>query len=219
MKRVLVTGGSRGIGAAIVDKLKTLEYEVVCPSRQELNLSDAASVKSFIENDNSFDILINNAGINPINALENIPEYDWDETNVVNLKSPFLLAQGFAPHMKKNQWGRIINISSIFGIASRAERSVYTSTKAGVNGLTTSLAVELGEYNILVNSICPGYIMTDLTKQNNSEEQIAAISQTIPTRRLGKPEEIAEVVVFLISGNNTYITGQHIAVDGGFLCQ
>ena len=112
--------------------------------------------------------------------------------------------------------GRIVNISSIFGIVSKEGRSLYSSTKFGINGLTKALAVELGPENILVNSICPGYTDTELTKKNVSEADKKALIPRIPLRRFAKPEEIASVAAFLVSDKNAYITGQTIVVDGGF---
>lgn len=219
-KRALVTGGSRGIGLAICECLAADGIDVVAPKRSELDLSDRDSVLSYIKNNTfDFNILVNNAGINPIASLEEVSEKDWDDTTMVNLKAPFLLAQACASFMKKNQWGRIVNVSSIFSLVTKKQRVAYTPSKAGLNGLTQVLAVELGESNILVNSICPGYVMTDLTRQNNTEEQIQIIEQTIPLKRLAQPEELAQTVSFLVSDKNSYITGQMITVDGGFVCQ
>jgi 3-oxoacyl-[acyl-carrier protein] reductase len=121
--------------------------------------------------------------------------------------------------MMARRFGRIVNISSIWSIVSKKRRLTYSASKAGLNGMTRALAVELAPYNILINAVAPGYVNTELTRQNNSEQDIHAIKETIPLRRLAEPSEIAETVFFLCSERNTYITGQVITVDGGFTCQ
>jgi 3-oxoacyl-[acyl-carrier protein] reductase len=121
--------------------------------------------------------------------------------------------------MKRNNYGRIVNISSVWSKVTKPGRLVYSMTKSGLNALTRSLAVELAESNILVNSVAPGYVNTELTKQNNTPAEIEKIKETIPLRRLAEPEEIAETVAFLVSSRNTYITGQVIIADGGYTCR
>ena len=118
--------------------------------------------------------------------------------------------------MKMNRFGRIINIGSIWAVVSKEGRCVYSATKNGIHGVTNTLAVELAPYNILVNTVCPGFTLTELTKKNNTEEQIKNIVKDIPLGRMAEPEEIAEVVYFLGTEKNTYLTGQKITVDGGF---
>ena len=118
--------------------------------------------------------------------------------------------------MKLQNYGRIVNIGSIWGIVSKRGRVVYSATKHGIHGLTKTLAVELAEYNILVNTVCPGFTLTELTKKNNTDEEIAKISLNIPMGRMAESEEIASMVCYLVSDKNTYATGQLIAVDGGF---
>ena len=119
--------------------------------------------------------------------------------------------------MKARGWGRVLNISSIFSLVTKERRLTYSTVKAGLNGMTRSLALELAPYNVLVNSLCPGYVETALTRANNAPEEIAAIARSIPVGRLAQPEEIARVAAFLCSEENTYLTGQTLAVDGGFL--
>jgi 3-oxoacyl-[acyl-carrier protein] reductase len=121
--------------------------------------------------------------------------------------------------MMNRRFGRIVNISSIWSAVSKHARVSYTISKSGVNGMTRALAVELAPFNVLVNAVAPGYVNTELTKQNNTEEQLETIRNTIPVKRLAEPNEIAEVVAFLCSERNTYLTGQVIIVDGGFTCQ
>ncbi len=134
----------------------------------------------------------------------------------VNLIAPIRLIRGFIGNMKKNKWGRIINISSAFGIVARGKQVLYSATKHGINGVTKALALELAQYNILVNSVCPGFAKTDLVVKRNSPEKIATLEKDIPLGRLAEPSEIANLVEFLISDKNTYMTGSCIIIDGGF---
>jgi NAD(P)-dependent dehydrogenase (short-subunit alcohol dehydrogenase family) len=120
--------------------------------------------------------------------------------------------------MRKRRWGRIVNISSIFGIVTRQQRAAYSATKSALAGLTRTMAVELGHNNVLVNCVAPGYVETELTRQNNSPSDLEKIADTIPMGRLGQPEEIAKLVAFLCGDDNTYITGQVLVADGGFTC-
>jgi 3-oxoacyl-[acyl-carrier protein] reductase len=120
--------------------------------------------------------------------------------------------------MEAQQWGRILNISTIFSMVTKERRAAYSMTKAALNALTRSAAVEYGPSGILVNALAPGYVDTALTRQNNSPEAIAAITQTIPLRRMAQPEELALTAAFLVSEQNSYLTGQTLVVDGGFTC-
>lgn len=212
----LVTGGSRGLGKTICDALTSLGVEVLAPSREQVDLSNVSSIESFVKNTDfsKINILINNAGINFPDVVDQITVQNWMSTINVNLTSAFLLSQKFAQEQKSG-WGRIVNISSVLSKISKPGRAAYTSSKAGVDGLTRSLAIELGPKNILVNSICPGYINSELTRQNNSPEQIQKICSQIPLQRMAEFEEIVKLVVFLSSNMNTYITGQNIIIDGG----
>lgn len=223
MKRaVLITGGSRGIGNATVQKLKkTGKYEVFAPLRSGLDLSNDESIEKFINKyrDKPIDIIINNAGINNLDFIENISDQNIKDTIQVNLIAPVKLIRGFVNHMKRQRYGRIINISSIFGVVSKEKRTLYSATKFGLNGVTKALAVELGLYNILVNSVCPGFTNTELTKKNISKTERKEIEKDIPLRRFAESEEIADLIEYLISDRNTYITGQTIIIDGGFVCK
>lgn len=221
MRTALVTGAARGIGKAIAAELAAGGWNILAPTRAELDLANPASVEAYcaqLTAGQPVDALINNAGINVINPVEKVRDEDWDAMLQVNVTAPRKLAQAVAAGMIARGWGRIVNISSVFGVVSRAGRSAYTTTKAAINGLTRTLAIELGPAGILVNSVCPGYVATDLTYQNNSAADIEAIKQTIPLRRLGTAEEIARLVAFLCSDANSYITGQFIIQDGGFTC-
>ncbi len=219
MRTALITGGSRGIGSAIVKKLTIDGYDILAPTRQEMDLESNESIKSYMtKKKGQIDILINDAGINRIALLNDIKDQDVKDTIQINLVAPLKIIQEVTPNMQKNRFGRIVNISSIWSIVNRPGRTNYSISKAALNSLTRSLAVELAPYNILVNAVAPGYVATDLTRQNNSEEELKIISEAIPVRRLAEPDEIANMVAFLCSEQNTYLTGQTIVIDGGFTC-
>ncbi|MEJ7637012.1 MAG: SDR family oxidoreductase [Singulisphaera sp.] len=135
----------------------------------------------------------------------------------MNLTAPFLLIQGFAPGMAEGGWGRVVNISSIWAVVSKEKRAAYSSAKSALAGLTRTSAVELATGGILVNAVCPGFVETELTRANNPPEAIEAILRSIPLGRLAQPEEVGRLVAFLCSEQNTYITGQSIVIDGGFV--
>lgn len=232
-KKVLVTGGSRGIGAAIVKAF--LEYEALVtytgqsdePSQViakakyiKLDLADDQSIANFFKQtqNESFDILINNAGINKINNFHEIALTDFQKIQKVNLEGPFLLSQKFVPQMAQNKFGRIVNVASIFSHVTKEKRASYSSSKFGLVGMTKALAVEYAEKNVLANVISPGFIDTELTRKILSPEQIKELISLVPMKRLGAPQEIAKIVVFLASPENTFITGQNIMADGGFTC-
>mgnify|MGYP001563865900 FL=1 len=219
-KTVFITGAARGIGESIYKKLKTEKYKIIAPTREELDLSDSVSINQYIDThkDLKIDILINNAGINLPTWIDELSDDNINQHIQINLTSPIKLINAFVPNMKKNKWGRIINISSIFGIVARGKQTMYTATKHGINGVTKALALELGPYNILVNSVCPGFTNTDLVKRNSPEKN-ALIAKDIPQGRFAEPKEIAELVSFLISDKNTYINGQSLVIDGGFTCR
>jgi 3-oxoacyl-[acyl-carrier protein] reductase len=217
-RKVLVTGASRGIGRAIVEVLKkTNEYNILTPSRDELELTNSDSIDNFVIRNNDIDILINNAGINIVNYIQDIKDTDIESMFLTNIIAPIKLIRGIVPHMMEKNYGRIVNISSIWGITSKEKRSIYSATKFGINGITKTLARELGKYNILVDSICPGYVNTEMTKKNVTEIEKKEILKNIPLNRFAEPIEIGYLVKFLISDENTYITGQSIIIDGGFM--
>lgn len=187
----------------------------------ELDLGSPDSVEAFLENNNALhiDILINNAGINVLRSVPEIGADDWQQMLQTNLTSALRLVQVFAPRMATRQWGRVLNISTVFSLVTKERRAAYSMTKAALNALTRSAAVEFGSQGVLVNSLAPGYVDTALTRGNNTPEQIATITNSIPLRRLAQPAELAKAAAFLVSEENTYLTGQTIVVDGGFTCQ
>lgn len=216
----LVTGASRGIGAAIAQKMRNEDIYVLTPNRQQLDLSSNESIDAFLSSlDVPIDILINNAGINTISRTIEVTDQNIENTLQLNLVAPLRLSRGIIPQMIQRRFGRIVNVSSIWSVVSKPGRVTYAASKAGLNSLTQTLALELAPYNILVNAVAPGYTNTELTKMNNTADQIEEIKKLIPLGRLAEPEDIAEVVYFLCSQANRYITGQVILADGGFSCQ
>ncbi|MDI7237427.1 SDR family oxidoreductase [Leptospira santarosai] len=234
-KTIVVTGGTRGIGKQIATDFLELGGNVIVTGTsselsedckhpnlkyQSVDFQNQKSLNSFIEylkGIEKIEICVNNAGINRINYLENTLDKDWDDMQSVNVKAPFFITRAVSKKMKENGYGRIVNIASIFGSVSKEKRSIYTMSKYAIRGLTVSASNELARYNVLINTVSPGFVVTDLTKKNLSELEIKYLEEQIPIRRLAKPEEIAKVVLFLSSDYNTYITGQNIIVDGGFL--
>jgi len=227
-KKVLITGGTRGIGKSISKLFYENGYSVYITGTKENKISDFVkkcfivdfaneeSTQKFLIDisDLSFNVLVNNAGINIIKPIENVSEYDFDKIINVNLKSPYFLTKEIYKNMANE--GKIINISSIFGYVSKEFRSLYTSTKYALNGLTKSCSIEFSDKKILVNSVLPGFTETELTFSSLSESELSLMKKNIPLKRLAKPNEIAELVYFLGSDKNTYITGQTIIIDGGF---
>jgi 3-oxoacyl-[acyl-carrier protein] reductase len=237
-KTVVITGGTRGIGAAIVELFQQLNARIIVTGTnikklQKLNKKSSSnrinyvhldfalneSVKSFLnylKELDKVDILINNAGVNKIDPINKIKDNDWDYINNINLKGPFLLTRAIADRMKKQGFGRLINIASVFGVVSKEKRAAYSTTKWGLIGFTKAVSLDLAPYNILVNAVSPGFVNTELTRKVLGTKGIKNIIKSIPQQRLAEVEEIAKLVIFLASDFNTYITGQNIIVDGGF---
>lgn len=241
-KVALITGASRGIGKQIAITLSKQGYDIIINYRSENE--DLKNLKKEIEANNvkclavkgdvsnfeecekitkeainefgQIDVLVNNAGITKDMLLLRMKEEDFRKVIDVNLVGTFNMTKNVVPYMMKAKKGRIINLSSVVGISGNSGQSNYSASKAGIIGFTKSLAKELATRNILVNAIAPGFIQTDMTNTLKDEikEQIA---NSIPLKRQGKTEEVANVVKFLASDDSSYITGQVINVDGGML--
>ncbi|MES2133313.1 MAG: SDR family oxidoreductase [Bacteroidota bacterium] len=216
-RTVLITGASRGIGKACVELFLAKGYSVLSPGRNELDLLSEQSIKNYISGlKQPVDILINNAGINPLGSIGEIDFKSAHQLIDTNFWAPVLLTDLLAPKMKAQGYGRIVNISSIWSGVTKAGRSMYASSKAAMNAFTRTAAVEYASSNVLVNAVAPGYVNTELTKVNNTPEQIEAIKANLPINRLAEPSEIAELIYFLASDKNTFVTGQTIFADGGY---
>ncbi|NLW91091.1 MAG: SDR family oxidoreductase [Syntrophomonadaceae bacterium] len=238
----LVTGGSRGIGAAIVNALAAEGMPVALNyHRSELaarnlaerlqeqgnrvlavkaDISIAAEVEAMFsqieENLGSVDWLVNNAGISLRGLLQDISEDQWDELMGVNLKGAFLCMRRALPGMIRRRSGSIVNIASIWGQQGAAFESVYSASKGGLIALTRSLAAEVGPSGIRVNALAPGPIATDMLTGEMTLDELAELSDEMPLGRLGRPEDVAAACVFLLSPKAAYINGQVISVDGGW---
>jgi 3-oxoacyl-[acyl-carrier protein] reductase len=237
-KVALVTGSTRGIGRAIADQLAGCGARVAVVGRDTVQarvvasavspramgfscdvadpLAVAAMVESVEQAFGSVDILVNNAGITRDNVLFRIRDDDWDAVLEANLRGAFVATRAAARGMMKRRWGRIINIASVVGLVGNKGQANYAASKAGLIGLTKSVAKELASRNILVNAVAPGYIETDMTAGLTAEAR-TALSKQIPLDRLGTPGDVAGVVAFLASDYASYITGQVLVVDGGMV--
>jgi 3-oxoacyl-[acyl-carrier protein] reductase len=207
--KVLVTGSSRGIGSEIANLFRSNGHYVYAPKRSELDLSSNFELERV-----DFDVVINNAGINPIN---NIIDMDQESVMKVNYYAPLRIIKQCLPYMIDQRFGHIINIGSIWSNIAKEKRAAYSASKSALESLARSIASEYGKYGILANTVSPGFISTDLTRQNNTEDQIRQIESGIPLNKLGSVSEVANLVYFLAT-QNTYITGQNIIIDGGYSC-
>lgn len=218
---VFMTGAGRGIGNHIRQMFEKEGAEVIAPARFELDLSRPESISSYLSQnpDLQADIFVHCAGVNHPAEITRMDDVVLRDTFQVNCLSAVQLLRSLSVSMKKKKQGRILFISSLYAMVSKEGRSAYSASKNALTGLTKTLAIELGKDNILVNAIAPGYVMTDMTKQNLSEKEIAAIEGQIPLGRFQSEEDIANLTAFLCSELNQNITGQLIAVDGGFTCR
>jgi NAD(P)-dependent dehydrogenase (short-subunit alcohol dehydrogenase family) len=163
-------------------------------------------------------VLVNNAGVLRATRLPNISEEEWDLVLAVNLKGTFLCSQDVLPFMMKQKWGRIVNLSSTAGKnVSTLGGAHYTTAKAGVLGLTRAFAKEMAAYNIRVNAVCPGLIDTEMVRANVTSERLKAYTEGFPVSRIGQPQEVAELIYFLVSDKSNYITGAAVDINGGDL--
>ena len=239
-KVALITGGSRGIGRAIALRLAASGASVAICARgeeaartvadeitalglqsfaQAADVSDADQaaqiVKATLERWGRLDILVNNAGITRDSLLMRMKEEDWDAVMATNLKGAFNCCKAAMRPMMKARGGRIINISSVVGISGNAGQANYAASKAGLLGLTKSLAKELGSRNITVNAVAPGFVPDTGMTGDLAEEAIEGLTAQIPLGRFGSVEDVAHAVAFLASDGSAYVTGQVLAVDGG----
>tara|TARA_B100000780_G_C21127007_1_gene457865 strand:+ start:9674 stop:10390 length:717 start_codon:yes stop_codon:yes gene_type:complete len=228
-KNVLITGASSGIGMSIANEFYKLGANVIGTSttqkikkvRYEIfkvnffKKEESSNFLKYIE-EKKIDILVNNAGINIISHIEQLNIKNFKDVLYINLEIPAQISSVVSKNMIKNKYGKIINISSIFGSVSRTMRSSYSSSKFGIKGLTKATALDLASKNIYVNSISPGFIDTKLTRKVLKKSGILKITKDIPLLRMGKPKEIAYLALYLASDYNTYITGQDFLIDGGF---
>ena len=226
----VVTGATRGIGYAIAERLLSDGYEVIVTGTetnscgpdgshyQQVDFLDDHSTLNFLKflKMQQIDILVNNAGINKIGKFASIDIDDFDKILRVNLRTPFQLIQSVLPYMQEMKWGRIVNLTSIFGNITKEHRASYSSSKFGLDGMTAALAAEVSEYGILANSVGPGFIDTDMTRTVLGEDGISELMNRIPMKRLGNATEIASLVSWLVSEENTYMSGQNLMIDGGF---
>lgn len=233
--RILVTGGTRGIGRAIVEAFARREAQVAFTYRSSSTAAEALreeigglafqcdaadfqaaeqTVQEIVGTWGGLDILVNNAGITRDNLVMRMSEDDWDDVLRTNLKSVFNYSRAVYRIMMRQRYGRIINISSVIGGTGNAGQANYAASKAGIVGLSKSLAKELAARGVTVNVVAPGYVETDMTEAINEKVKEKLIS-TIPVRRTASPEEIAAPVLFLASRSASYITGQVLDVNGG----
>ena len=228
--RAVVTGATRGIGYAIAERLLKDGLEVIVTgtkkngkhpagsSYYQVDFLDEDSTNKFINflKKQQINILVNNAGINKISEFSSIDIDDFDRILRINLRAPFQICQAVIPYMEKIKWGRIVNLTSVFGNISKEYRAAYSSSKFGLDGMTLALAAEVSEKGILANSVGPGIIDTDMTRDVLGYSGIAKLKGQIPMKRLGQASEIASLVSWLVSNENTYMTGQNLMIDGGF---
>ncbi len=240
-KVAIITGGARGIGASIatrlaeagchlvisdVDKdgaektaasIRDMDCNAIAVQTDVSSYNDAEKlIRKTIDEFNSFDILINNAGITRDKLLMRMDEKDWDSVIAVNLKGTFNCTKAATRPLMKQKSGKIINIASVVGIMGNAGQANYSASKAGVIGFTKSIAKEFGSRNIQVNAVAPGYIETEMTKKL-PDSAIEAFMNVIPLNRAGQPRDVANVVLFLASPLSDYMTGQVLNCDGGMV--
>lgn len=235
-KIALVTGATRGIGKAIAEALVASNYFVIGTATSEngtsaiqaylgsngdafvLNVADSDSIdsvlKSITEKYGAVSVLINNAGITKDQLLMRMKDEDWSDVITTNLTSIYKLSKAVMRDMMKARFGRIVNITSIVGVTGNAGQANYAAAKAGVIGFTKSMAIEIASRGITVNCVAPGFIDTDMTK-DLPEAVKEALLKNIPMNALGKPEDVANAVRFLVSAETGYITGETIHVNGG----
>jgi NAD(P)-dependent dehydrogenase (short-subunit alcohol dehydrogenase family) len=242
----LVTGGSKGLGAAMARALATARADIILSARnpEELqataaevaeatgsrvaclkaDMGDRQAVAQLARDaERAFgqvDILVNNAGINIVSPIDRVADTDWDRVLAVNLTGPMAVARALAGPMRERGWGRIINVSSVFGQTSRAGRNAYSASKSGLLGLTRAMALDLATAGVTVNALLPGPFETPLTASMHTDPAARRwFTDRVPMGRWGRPEELAGPLLLLASDAGSYITGACLAVDGGWLAE
>jgi len=245
-RNAMVTGGSKGLGLAMARALAQAGASVVIAARHADKLEAAIPTildgttargawlvadmtrrdqveelaRQAAESLGPIDILVNNAGINRVSPIDQVQDTDWDEVLAVNLTAPMILSRALAGAMKQRRWGRIIHISSVFGQVSRAGRNAYSASKAGLIGMTHSMALELAPHGVTVNAILPGPFETPLTATMHPDPAARQwFTDRVHMGRWGRPEELIGPLVLLASDAGEYITGTTLAVDGGWMAQ
>ena len=226
----MVTGGTRGIGRAVAERLRRAGLRVLVTGTQvdgtppvgceyrAVNFEHDPAREAFAEEVGTLAplVLVNNAGVTNPQAFDSIETEEFLKVHRINLVAPMRLCRAVLPGMRAASWGRIVNVSSIWGVVSRTARATYSSTKGGLNLMTASLAAEVASHGILANCVAPGFIETDLMFQATTEAQRTELARSVPVGRLGTPDEIGTFVAWLCSDENTYISGQTLVIDGGF---
>lgn len=220
MKKVLLTGGSGDIGQKIKICFEHNGYQVTAPKHSELDLEDYNSIEQFFsENSCDYEIFIHCAGNNTPELIDNIDFGNIEKTARINYLSFIKIMKHISPYMCQKNQGKVLAISSLYGSIAREGRLAYVSSKHALQGVIKMYACEYGKYNMLFNCLSPGFVDTKMTRKNNSETTINKMKERIPIGRLARTEEIAEIAYFLCSDKNSYITGQNIIVDGGFMAE
>ena len=230
-RRALVTGGTRGIGAAVAQRLAEEGAEVAVTGTRTDGSAPAAGIRylpvDFVDerattafasslHDERVDILVNCAGINAVSPFADISTDDFDRVHRVNLRTPLLLCRAVLPGMRARGWGRIVNVTSVFGHVSHTGRASYSASKFGLDGLTAALAAEVAGDGVLANCVAPGFVDTELTRRVLGEAGMQEMATRIPIGRLARPEEIARFIVWVAGPENSYLSGQNLVIDGGF---
>ena len=234
-KKILITGATGGIGKALVKKFASLEGSVLATGTKieklealkkefsninilKFDISDHSKIEEFVENVfsqlNGLDVLVNNAGINMDNLSLRMKDEEWKKVIEVNLGSTFFLCKYAIKKMLKNKYGRIVNITSVVGHTGNIGQANYAASKAGINGMSKSLAIEYAKKNITINCVSPGFIQSKMT-DNIVESIKAVLTSRIPMAKLGTGEDVSNTVAFLSSDAASYITGETIHVNGG----
>jgi 3-oxoacyl-[acyl-carrier protein] reductase len=229
-RKAIVTGATRGIGWAIAERLMAEGADVLITGTKPdgagpagaryhaVDFTDDAATAAFADmiRTDTPDILVNNAGLNRNNPVDRISLNDFDDIHRINLRAPVQLIQAALPAMREKGWGRIVNLCSIWSKVVRTGRASYAASKFGLDGFTVAVAAEAAAQGVLINAISPGFIDTELTRRTVSADQLEKLITDVPAGRLGQPDEIAAFVAWLAGPENTYISGQNIAIDGGF---